>query len=155
MPVNENAAYHGYFNTSPECWQVFTAVLGSEFSDAWLFGQVHQLTVDTYAVQHAGGVHPDKSVGIHLAGLYLVLEKRFTPPTVPRFLQRLANSIQAWPNFVPPDGAGLPTVHDVARARSPEAHVERVQAWSRSLWRAWSCYHTEVAELVQRHLSIS
>ncbi len=147
--------YDGYFNTSPECWHVYTEVLGSEFSDAWLFGQVHQLTVDTYAVQHAGGMHPDKSVGVHLAGLYLVLEKRFTPPSVPRLLQRLAASIRAWPHFVPPDGAGLPTVHDIAGAESPEVHIDRVHAWSRSVWRAWSSYHITVAELVRSYLSVS
>ncbi|HYC61445.1 MAG TPA: hypothetical protein VEK79_17955 [Thermoanaerobaculia bacterium] len=26
-----------------------------------IFGRVHRLTVDTYAVQQAGGIHPDKS----------------------------------------------------------------------------------------------
>jgi len=154
-PVTESLVYDGYFNTSPECWQVYTEVLGPEFGDVWLFGLVHQLTVDAYAVQHAGGMHPDKSVGIHLAGLYLVLEKGFAPTGVPRLLQRLAASIQAWPHFVPPDAAGLPTVHDIARAESPEAHIDRVHVWSRSVWRAWSSYHATVAGLVKRNLSDS
>ena len=57
MPEDPAANYRAYFNASPECWSVFTEVLGSEFSSALLFGQVHQLTVDTYAVQHAGGKH--------------------------------------------------------------------------------------------------
>jgi hypothetical protein len=153
-PVTETLVYDGYFNTSPECWQVYTEVLGSEFSDAWLFRQVHQLTVDTYAVQHAGGMHPDKSVGVHLAGLYLVLEKCLKPPSVPRLLQRLAASIQTWPHFVPPDGARLPTVHDIARAESPEVHIDRVHVRSRSVWKAWSSYHITVAELVRRYLSV-
>ena len=68
MPVSEGAAYDGYYNTSPECWSVYTEVLGAEYSNPVLFGQVHQLTVDTYAVQHPGGLHPDKSIAIHLAG---------------------------------------------------------------------------------------
>jgi hypothetical protein len=37
-PISETVAYDGYFNTSPECWQVHTDVLGSEFSNAWLLG---------------------------------------------------------------------------------------------------------------------
>ena len=45
MPVSDTAAYEGYYNTSPECWDVYTEVLGSDFSNAVLFGQVHQLTV--------------------------------------------------------------------------------------------------------------
>src|SRR5690242_9965062 len=58
----------GYYNVSDECWDLYTEVLGTEYSNAFLFGQVHQLTVDSYAVQHAGGPHPDKSVGVHLSG---------------------------------------------------------------------------------------
>ena len=46
-------------------------MLAREFQNAPLFGQIHQLTVDAYAVQHAGGRHPDKSVCVHLVGLYL------------------------------------------------------------------------------------
>ena len=54
-----------YYNASPECWAVYTEGLGAEYSHAVIFGQVHQWTVDTYAVQHAGGSHPDKSIDIH------------------------------------------------------------------------------------------
>ena len=53
----------------------------------YVFGQVHQLTVDAYAVQHAGGAHPDKSVGVHLCGLHLVLVQENAPPSVPPLLQ--------------------------------------------------------------------
>lgn len=155
MPITDDVVYDGYYNTSPECWQVYTEVLGSEFSDALLYGQVHQLTVDTYAVQHAGGTHPDKSVGIHLAGLHLMLEKRRTPPSVPRLLQRLAGSVQTWPHFPPPSRRGLLTVRDIARAGSPEDYIELVREWSRSVWEAWSCFHAELADLVERHLSIT
>ena len=66
MPASENASYDGYYNTSGECWSVFTEVLGAEYDNPFIFGKAHQLTVDTYAIQHAGGEHPDKSVMIHL-----------------------------------------------------------------------------------------
>ena len=75
MPRRPEASYDGDFDTSAECWDVFTEVIGKEFSNAVLFGQVHQLTVDAYAAQHAGGNHRDKSVMIHLSGLYLVLDR--------------------------------------------------------------------------------
>jgi hypothetical protein len=67
MPRQPGAARHAYYNASPECWTVYSETLGAEYSRPVIFGQVHQLTVDAYAVQHAGGEHPDKSVGIHLA----------------------------------------------------------------------------------------
>lgn len=155
LPFTGTASYDGYYNTSPACWQVYTQVLGAEFGDALLFGQVHQLTVDTYAVQHAGGTHPDKSVGIHLAGLHLVLERRFKPPSVARYLQRLSDSIETWPHF-PPPGSRLPiTVRDIATAGSPRRHIELVREWSRSVWQAWSNHHAEVAQLVERSLGVT
>ena len=39
---------------------LFEEVLAAEFQNPVLFRQIHQLTVDTYAVQHAGGQHPDR-----------------------------------------------------------------------------------------------
>ncbi|HEX6719223.1 MAG TPA: DUF5946 family protein, partial [Pyrinomonadaceae bacterium] len=69
MPAGKNTTFRSYYRTNAECWDLYTEVLGTEYSTAILFGQVHQLTVDTYAVQHAGEPHPDKSIDVHLFGL--------------------------------------------------------------------------------------
>lgn len=50
MPGSDTAAYEGDYNTSPECWSVYAEVLAEEYSNSVLYSQVHQLTVDTYAV---------------------------------------------------------------------------------------------------------
>jgi hypothetical protein len=68
-------SYDRKFHASAECWSVFEEVLAAHFQNSVLFGQVHQLTVDAYAVQHTGGRHPDKSVCVHLVGLCLALER--------------------------------------------------------------------------------
>jgi hypothetical protein len=154
MPASERATYQGYYNTSPECWEVYTEVLGSEYSDPTLFGQVHQLSVDTYAVQHAGGAHPDKSIAIHLCGLHLVLERGVAPTNVPRLLQRLAAVVQAWPHFPPPADRGRLMALDVALSDSVEAHIETVREWAGVVWGAWSPHHGDVAGLVSGHLSL-
>ena len=152
MPRQENAAYDGYYNASPECWGVFTEVLAAEFSNATLFGQVHQLTVDTYAVQHAGGNHPDKSVAVHLAGLHLVFTSDVRPTAVAPLLQRLASRVKTWPHLTPPAGVVEITVCDVALAESMEDHVAKVREWSRKVWNAWSEHHSEIARFVALHL---
>ena len=152
MPRQESAVYDGYFNTSPECWGVFTEVLESEFSNALLFGQVHQITVDTYAVQHAGGKHPDKSVVVHLTGLHLVMTKGVRPTGVPSLLQRLASRVKVWPHLTPPARFSDITVCDVALAESMEDHVNKVRGWSGAVWEAWSEHHAELARLVSQHL---
>ena len=154
IPAGRSPPYHGYYHTSPECWAVYTEVLGSEFGNAVLFGQVHQLTVDTYAVQHAGGGHPDKSIDVHLVGLHLMLERDMRPTSVPKYLQRLADVVTDWPHFPTPDVMGAPTVCDVALSDSVGDHIDAVQAWAGSLWEAWSRHHAGVADFVTRHLKL-
>ena len=152
MPWNAKAAYNGYYNTSPECWEVYTEVLGAEFSNAVLFGQVHQLTVDTYAVQHAGGHHPDKSIGVHLTGLYLTLGRGMHPMQVPRLLQALAGQVGNWPHYPPPADQGPLTIFDIALAESAEGHMHQSRAWARQVWEAWKIYHNEIAAFASNYL---
>ncbi|HEU5180795.1 MAG TPA: DUF5946 family protein [Candidatus Polarisedimenticolia bacterium] len=153
MPGSQ-AVYDQYYNASPECWSVYTEVLGAEFQNAPLFGQVHMMTVDTYAVQHAGGPHPDKSVFIHLAGLYLTQERGIAPTKVPPQLQRLATEMKVWPHFTPPELIGPLTVFDVATAGSPVAHARIVRDWAAQVWRAWSDHHAAIAALVSQYVEL-
>lgn len=146
MPSGEGV-YEGYYHASPECWSVYCEVLGAEYQDAVLFGRVHQLTVDSYAAQHAGGPHPDKSVCIHLVGLHLALEHGIAPPEVPAGLQALARVVRAWPRFEPPEGFGSITALDVALARSAEEHASLVRSWAQETWERWKPHHAAVAAL--------
>jgi hypothetical protein len=127
---------------------VFEEVLAVEFQNAVLFGQVHQLTVDAYAVQHAGGQHPDKSVCVHLVGLYLMLERSVSPVEVPPLLQRLA-STASWLHLDPPEARASLTVFDVAVAETLDAHALRVREWAAEVWSAWSPHHEAVRELAR------
>lgn len=147
MPPRDDLSNDTYYHASPECWSVYTEVLAAEYSNAVLFGQVHQRTVDAYAVQHAGGAHPDKSVAIHLAGLYLVIERGVRSPEVPPMLQRLASSVETWPHFEPPRVAWTLTIFDVATASD---HIAAVRAWSELVWKEWAFAREEIAALVAR-----
>jgi len=146
MPLSERS-YDRKFYASAECWSVFEEVLAVEFQNPVLFGQAHQLTVDTYAVRHAGGRHPDKSVCVHLVGLHLALERGVAPVEVPRQLQRLARRA-SWPHLEPPVERASLTVRDVALADPSHAHALRVREWAAQVWRAWTPHH-EIA----RHLA--
>src|SRR5262245_7848190 len=125
--------YDRKFHASAECWSMFEQALAAEFQNAVLLGQVHQLTGDTYAVQHAGGRHPDKSVCIHLMGLHLVLERGVKPTDVPPLFQRIAVR-ESWPHLEPPEERAALTVLDVALADSPAAHAARVREWATQVW---------------------
>jgi uncharacterized protein DUF5946 len=154
MPVRTTTTSRVYYNTSAECWDLYTEVLATEYSNAFLFGQIHQLTVDTYAVQHAGGPHPDKSVAVHLCGLYLALQKGIRSPNIPPLLQRLVTAIEVWPHYEPPNERGALTVFDVAFCDSTEDHIRVVREWTQAAWESWSEYHNEVARLVSQHLKM-
>lgn len=147
MPLSGHS-YDRKFYASAECWSLFEEVLAAEFQNAVLFGQVHQLTVDTYAVQHAGGQHPDKSVCVHLVGLHLVLERGVAPVRVPPLLQLLASRV-SWPHLDPPVRGASLTVYDVALADSLQTHVLRVREWAAEVWRAWSRHHEAARELAK------
>lgn len=153
MPVrNVTTTSRGYYNVSNECWDLYTEVLETEYSNAFLFGQVHQLTVDSYAVQHAGKPHPDKSLDVHLFGLYLSLEKGIRSPYIPPLLQRLVAGIEVWPHYEPPTQRAAITVFDVAFCDTTEDHIRVVKDWARAVWDSWSQHHAEVARLVSESL---
>jgi hypothetical protein len=139
LPPSDRA-YDRKFNASAECWEVFERVIAEEFQNAVLFGQVHQLTVDAYAVQHAGGVHPDKSVCIHLTGLCLMVERGVKPTDVPPLMQRIA-ARGHWPHLEPPTLRAELTVSNVVDAASPIDHADRVRAWASAVWQSWHPHH--------------
>jgi hypothetical protein len=156
MPRRPGALNTSYYHTSPECWTVFGEVLAAEYSNAVLFGQVHQITVDAYPAQHAGGSHPDKSVGIHLSGLYLVFVKDVRPMAVAPMLHEIASSISAWPEFQRPAAAASHTILDVALGAGDwETHVNTVREWGLDVWRSWQPQHRVVHEIVQRVIGSS
>jgi hypothetical protein len=142
----------GYYNASPECLSLYNEVLGTEFGHLLLFSQAHQLTVDTYAVQHAGANHKDKSVSVHLVGLHLSIEQEIDPREIARYLQRLATRVQDWPHFEPPDDVGSLTVFDIAMA-DIDQHVGLVRKWADQLWSAWQPHHDSVRALAELALA--
>lgn len=155
LAVNQNARYDGYFNVSPECWLIFTDVIGVEFGNAVLFGQVHQLTVDTYAVQHVGGNHPDKSMAIHLVGLYLVLERNIKPTQATTLIKGLADVVKSWPHFTPPDNKASMTINDVTPVGSMDSHILSIHKWGREVWDIWSSHQLAIEKFASNHLSLN
>lgn len=153
MPVSASASYDGYYNCSRECWSVYAEVLGEQFSNAIVFGQCHQLTVDAYAVQHPGGVHPDKSIAVHLVGLHAAFELSVHQMRIARLLQQLAASVSEWPHFPPPTAASgeLETVFSVAMSGSAAEHVTQAKAWAHAVWTKWEQHHDAIRRFAVAH----
>ena len=142
--------------SSAACWALFGRLLARELGDPAYF-PVHQLTVDTYAVQHPG--EPERrsiqSVGLHLMTLCLFLERGADATTGPALHKLIMASPPEFRWLEPPPSPGGVTVADVLEARGPRQHAERVRAWALAVWEAWARHHQVVREWVDRSLAES
>lgn len=131
--------------SSAACWAAYGEVLAREYSDV-PFGSRHQLTVDSYAVQHPGHESPQsiQSVGLHLISLCLQLEQGADSIRARKILQRSKSFVEKLAWLEPPPDKGSVTVADVLRTQNAQDHVETVELWSRSAWNAWSVHHPTV-----------
>ncbi len=134
------------------CWQLYGEVLGYEAEHLSELGRFHQLMVDAYGAQHAGGPTPRIATAFGLIGLHLALEEGMSGIEIRAAHQHLARHFAEWPAFARPTRPATLTVSDVAAAGSPEAHADLVQRWARSVWSSWDAAHERVATLVAERL---
>ena len=145
---------HPYLASSPGCWAIYGEVLAREFSD-YRYGRKHRLTADAYAVQHPGQPSPQtiQSVAVHLAGLYLVLERGLPIEKTSLLMQRLTTYKPNFPWLESPEDLGPTTVYDVWRADNPETHLRLVQDWAASAWSAWETHHRQIKDWIEHAIS--
>lgn len=138
---------HDYLGASPGCYTLFTEVLAREYSD-FRYASVHNLTVDTYAVQHPGIIEERRSiqsVAVHLVSLYFQLEKGYDSIQAARAKQQSVKQADHFVWLTPPaiETYSL-TIADVHHAEDAAAHIKAVKAWARDVWAAWSAHHETV-----------
>ncbi|MEA2998751.1 MAG: hypothetical protein QOK17_584 [Sphingomonadales bacterium] len=135
---------HAYIGASAGCWARYGELLALEYGDSRLM-RWHRLTVDVYAAQHPGV--PERrsaqSVHVHLAGLYLSLERGLDPPAVAWAMQRLADGrTHGW--LEPPPLATAIGVPELIEAAGGPHYGERARAWAEAVWQAWAPHHAAI-----------
>lgn len=135
---------HQYMTSSPACWAAFGKVLAAEYTDPRLL-PVHRLSVDAFAVQHAGSDSRQaiQSVGLHLARLYVQLEWRFGPADANEFMLRAGRKKGELRLLNPPNSFER-TVAQVAPVAGTAAHESMVREWAQSAWNSWAHVHDDV-----------
>lgn len=127
-------------HASPACEAVLHEVLGFELQHPVML-RSHQLTVDAYGAQHAGGSAPRIRIAYSLAGLWLALEHGFSAEDVRTVHRRMGHPGAEWPGFSPPGPGRWLTVLDVAEAgvrqHSSGGHARAAAQWAESVWSAW------------------
>lgn len=144
---------------SGECWQVHGEVVGFEVAHVELVRRFHQLTVDAYGAQHAGGRSSPLRVAYSLVGLHLALDRGLPGHEVRAAHQRMGRRDPSWPAFARPEQTGEVTIVDVAEAGvmlgSVAGHAELAQRWADVVWRSWEHQHAAVVALSERLLGRS
>jgi len=139
---------------SVECWMLNGEVTGFELQHLAALGRFHQLAVDAYGAQHAGGDGRGIRLAYSLVGLHLALERGRGGLEVRDAHRRMGRPDASWPAFTRRDGAWASTVLDVAeaglRAGSVEGHAAAVTRWAADVWRAWAPEHDAAAALCAR-----
>lgn len=149
---------HKYLGTVWGCWEVFGEVLAREYEVGFVsgLGVTHRLTVDAYALQHPGtpGRQTIQSMNVHLASLYMLLERGLGWSDVTNGIRRSLGAASEFLWLEPPVPNGAMTVLDVAAARDMEEHKELAERWARGVWQAWSKHHDHVREFARRNLGL-
>lgn len=148
-----SAPTHPYIGASPSCWALYGEVLAREYSDpAYMI--VHRLTVDAYAAQHPG--QPERrstqSVWLHLAGLYLTLEKNLPPALVRRLMEAMTGAPDELYWLDPPGGYEM-SIADVVDSGSAQTHRQLIRRWATAVWDAWRIHQAAVRTTVDQRLA--
>lgn len=143
-------ATHEYIGAVAGCWAIFGEILAKEFNNPAYFYPAHRLTVDAYAIQHPGvpGRKSIQSVHVHLAGLYLTLEKNLDIQKTPKVMSALTEQSESFVWLEPPVPNGTITVLDVVKAESAKEHQEIVRKWAEDIWNAWKAHHEKIKQLI-------
>ena len=139
---------------SEACHELYGEVAGYETQHLLELGRWHQLLVDAYAAQHAGERTPLIGTAFALIGLHLAIDRGWDGRQVRDAHQRLAAASKVWPRFELPARRGNLTIFDLAMARTPQEHVERLRAWAAAVWEAWVGAHDPVRALLRTHADV-
>jgi hypothetical protein len=144
---------HPYIDASAACWALYGELLAREYAELG-YPECHRLTVDAYAVQHPGRREPRsmKSVGAHLTGLHLVLERGLDGPAATALKNDVLATEPSFPWLNPPGPGSALTIREVLLSQSGIRHCDAVEIWARSVWSAWELHHDAVAGWVEEAL---
>ena len=135
---------HAYLGASAGCWARYGELLALEYGSLELM-RWHRLTVDAYTAQHPGvpGRRSAQSVHVHLAALYLTLDRGMEEAAVRRRMQALADG-RAHDWLEPPDLGTATGVGEAIAAAGGAGYGAAVEAWARAVWEAWAPHHDRI-----------
>ncbi len=141
---------HPYIGAIPECWHMYTLLLTKTATHP-VFNSVRQMANDAYAAQHIGDQadkRANQSANLHLIGLYLALEKNYTPDKIIAFRELAGTEKSWWPPIVQRKNPTWLTIQDVMGAKDDEQTCAAIKDWGQQVWDA---YHDDHATIIQTY----
>ena len=131
---------------SPGCYALYGELIARDYADPEYYRRAHQVIVDAYAAQHAGGTsrRETQTVGLCLMTLCLFVEDGVPPADGPALHKRMVAHRPDFPWLQPPPTHGLMTVADVLRARTADEHAHLALQWGEQVWQAWKPHHATI-----------
>ncbi len=148
--TDESGTTHKYMLSTPGCWSSYGDLLAREYQNPVLFGAVHRLTVDAYALQHPGDTNDRRaiqSVWVHYAALQLAFEHRRPLADIPPVMQKLAGGSFPPLPAIPPQFA---ITHADVIAEPLDNHAALVRDWAHCAYDAWSGLNQPTKKLLNR-----
>ena len=143
-----------YQCSSAACWATYNQLMAKEFSGPGYFA-AHRFTVDAYMAQHPSNISRAsvQSVWVHLAALYLTIEKQMPSQFVSRIMAKITAPKSQFEWLTPPDANSYKIrVTDLIRENTPEEYTEQAKEWAKDVWHAWNKHHTKIRELTNQTL---
>lgn len=132
-------------SASAACFALYGQVLARSYTHP-AYRRVHQMVVDAYAAQHAGGTgrRVVQSTALCLMTLCLFVEEDVDPLEGPALHKRMVAHRPAFTWLAPPSQPGLMTVADVVAATDAFEHCKLVREWGQQVWQAWVPHHATI-----------
>jgi len=142
---SENLLSSERFNASGECYKLFNKLSAYTLSNSdERF--IHQLIVDAYGAQHAGGCTKNITVIFALIGLCLVIEHNYTGRQVQLFHMKIPK--QHWPYLEPPKSSASIKINDVVNAKTNIQKELLIRKWVNAVWNSWVEQHKYIRRIV-------
>jgi hypothetical protein len=138
------------YNAATDCLALFHTLSGIHFDEADP-AFIHQVAVDCYGAQHAGGQAKPIAAVFSLVGLCLHLEHGFTGKQVQSAHTALARAGKNWP-LLPVPAAPYPVkVDSVVGCTTPSERTVQLKIWAQATWDAWRSEQMWVRSIIRLH----
>jgi hypothetical protein len=132
-------------SVSAACWAMYGQVLARSYTDP-RYRVVHQMVVDAYTAQHAGGTSRRRvqEVALCLMTLCRVIENGVDPAQGPALHKRMVAHRPDFTWLEPPREQAPMTVADILTAHDAEVYCQRVREWGHQVWQVWASHHATI-----------